>query len=242
LKHSPSRHVLVLIRHYLPGSKHGGPVRSVADLIARLVETSRRLRYVPGVFGLAQKASYLLARRTGNTRWKLAAELSRSIEGSWFLRRGLFGVDDLPNLMGEQQFRNLDKLFRPRDFVRRLSGTLPSNLRMALSVIESKSFMKNQLLRDSDWSSMAHSIELRTPLADSWLLRDLEDVLGVFGEYPRKSLLVGAVTQELPLIIRNRRKTGFNIPITKWINQNSSDSDSKHPSRLWAILVREQFA
>ena len=33
--------------------------------------------------------------------------------------------------------------------------------------------MSNQLLRDSDWASMYHSVELRTPLVDSQLLHDV---------------------------------------------------------------------
>ena len=32
-------------------------------------------------------------------------------------------------------------------------------------------YMKNQLLRDSDWASMFHGIELRTPFVDAYLLR-----------------------------------------------------------------------
>ena len=37
--------------------------------------------------------------------------------------------------------------------------------------------MRNQLLRDSDWASMHHSIELRTPYVDSTLLENLSHVM-----------------------------------------------------------------
>jgi len=33
-------------------------------------------------------------------------------------------------------------------------------------VLEATLYMRNQLLRDADWTSMAHSIELRVPLVD----------------------------------------------------------------------------
>ena len=31
--------------------------------------------------------------------------------------------------------------------------------------------MRNQLLRDTDWASMAHALEVRVPLVDAALLR-----------------------------------------------------------------------
>jgi asparagine synthase (glutamine-hydrolysing) len=39
--------------------------------------------------------------------------------------------------------------------------------------MESSLYMRNQLLRDTDWASMAHSLEVRVPLVDSKLLRSL---------------------------------------------------------------------
>ncbi|MGB7916847.1 MAG: asparagine synthase-related protein, partial [Rhodomicrobium sp.] len=38
--------------------------------------------------------------------------------------------------------------------------------RLKVSALTSAWYMRNQLLRDSDWASMCHSIELRTPLVD----------------------------------------------------------------------------
>ena len=35
-----------------------------------------------------------------------------------------------------------------------------------VSLLESKIYMKNQLLRDTDWASMANSIEVRVPFVD----------------------------------------------------------------------------
>ena len=37
-------------------------------------------------------------------------------------------------------------------------------------MLESSLYMRNQLLRDTDWASMAHSLEVRVPLVDSKLL------------------------------------------------------------------------
>ena len=37
-------------------------------------------------------------------------------------------------------------------------------------MLESSLYMRNQLLRDTDWASMAHSLEVRVPLVDVELL------------------------------------------------------------------------
>ena len=38
--------------------------------------------------------------------------------------------------------------------------------RLALIFLETDFYMKNQLLRDADWASMANSVELRMPFVD----------------------------------------------------------------------------
>ena len=40
-----------------------------------------------------------------------------------------------------------------------------------VAVLESSLYMRNQLLRDTDWASMAHSLEVRVPLVDAELLK-----------------------------------------------------------------------
>ena len=43
--------------------------------------------------------------------------------------------------------------------------------------MESALYMRNQLLRDSDWAGMAHSLEIRVPMVDTELLRRLGPAL-----------------------------------------------------------------
>ena len=37
---------------------------------------------------------------------------------------------------------------------------------LRVSALEMTCYMRNQLLRDSDWSGMAHSLEIRVPFVD----------------------------------------------------------------------------
>ena len=105
-----------------------------------------------------------------------------------------------------------------RDFdvgrcVENLSGTLAADPRLALGQIESTTYLRNQLLRDSDWASMDHSVELRTPLVDAWLLHQLSPLLPAFARFPNKALLAGAPAKPLPGEVIRRPKTGFGIPV-----------------------------
>ena len=77
--------------------------------------------------------------------------------------------------------------------------------------------MRNQLLRDADWAGMAHSVEIRVPLVDAMLLAKLADMGLGAGQRNLKHLLLDACNEpEAPSTIP-RRKTGFLVPIAKWI-------------------------
>ena len=138
-----------------------------------LVRWWRLASHAPGAMTLAQWIADWKARRSSNARWSVAPELAKSLAGAWWLRRGLYCPTELTPLMGEELARCGLANFAPNDWVASKSGVLAADLRLALSQIESSTYLRNQLLRDSDWASMDHSVELRTPLVDAWLLRDL---------------------------------------------------------------------
>ena len=119
-------------------------------------------------------------------------------------------------------------------WVQEMAGPLPSDGRLALGQIESTTYLRNQLLRDSDWASMDHSVELRTPLVDAWLLQDLQPLLGSFRRFPNKRLLAEAPDRPLPEALITRRKTGFGIPIAKWLRQMGRAGYEGDTSRAWA--------
>ena len=112
---------------------------------------------------------------------------------------------------------------------------LPADPRLALGQLESMTYLRNQLLRDSDWASMAHGVELRTPLVDAYLLQQLQPLLGNFHRFPNKRLLAQAPRNPLPEAIITRRKTGFGIPVARWLAEAGMGGDSG--SRGWAVEV-----
>ena len=211
------------------------------DQLPRLVARWKALARIPGVPALARLAGGLQARRSGNARWRHAAEWSSSLEGAWWLRRSLHAPEELPALMGAEPARQALDVAGVQSQVHAMTGPLPANPRLALGQLESMTYLRNQLLRDSDWASMAHGVELRTPLVDAYLLQQLQPLLGNFHRFPNKRLLAQAPHKPLPEAIITRRKTGFGIPVARWLAEAGMGAGSG--SRSWAVEVaRRQWA
>lgn len=200
--------------------------------LPRLVSARMYLRDVPGVRFALRTAGDWQAKRTGNSRWKYLEEWTRTIEGAWWLRHSICAPDRLPSLIGEERAREVLRDFDVVEQVRAMTGALPADLRLALGQIESMTFMRNQLLRDSDWASMDHSLELRTPLVDAHLLAGLRPLLRAFEEYPNKQLLAQCAQHRLPANVGRRPKIGFGIPVSRWLT-----GTNQHLATAWAPVV-----
>ncbi|MBA2262317.1 MAG: asparagine synthase (glutamine-hydrolyzing) [Solirubrobacterales bacterium] len=212
--------------------------------LPRLVSRWGRLSRLPGAKMLSRKAMALAVRRSGNQRWQHAPDWLRSISGAWWLGRGLFSPADLPALMGEDQAAAATQDFDPNSWIGRMSGILPADPRLALALIESTTYLRNQLLRDSDWASMDHSVELRTPLVDAMLLDALTPVLAGFAGGAGKAMLAQAPVPMLPDAIVDRSKTGFGVPMASWLAPAATLLGETHASavaadwpRRWAMTV-----
>jgi asparagine synthase (glutamine-hydrolysing) len=79
--------------------------------------------------------------------------------------------------------------------------------------------MRNTLLRDSDFMSMTHGLELRVPFLDQALVEACFRIPGrekLRGSLP-KGLLLASLGVELPNEIVNRPKRGFTLPFERWL-------------------------
>ena len=90
------------------------------------------------------------------------------------------------------------------------------------------------MLRDSDWSGMAHSLEIRLPLVDSVLFEGLVPLLLCDGGLT-KHQLAGTPLNPLPRSITSRKKTGFSIPVDRWTEKSNHEND--RGLRYWAKTV-----
>jgi asparagine synthase (glutamine-hydrolysing) len=88
-----------------------------------------------------------------------------------------------------------------------------------IALLEATQYMRNQLLRDTDWASMAHSLEVRVPLVDVPLWRRLTARLGPDGLGRGKRLLAQAPLPPIPEGQLRRPKTGFYVPVWEWAGE-----------------------
>ena len=79
--------------------------------------------------------------------------------------------------------------------------------------------MRNQLLRDTDWASMDHSLEVRVPLVDAVLLKRVSRLMVGQRNATGKALIGNSPKKPLPPCILERKKTGFATPIETWLQR-----------------------
>lgn len=194
---------------------------------------------VPGLGVLAEQVQAAFAPLFPRLSPK-AAGMTRyggSLPGAYLLKRGLFLPRELPALMGPELAQEGLRRLRP---LRILGECLPRHLHddhARVASLEMANYMKNQLLRDTDWASMAHSLEVRTPLVDVQLLRAVAGPLLSSPPGNRKHLLANSPARPLPAAVTGRAKTGFATPIAAW--QQRSDmartwDPAKSPPGPWA--------
>ena len=166
-----------------------------------------------------------------------------SYAGAYFLQRGLFMPWELKDLLDPELLQCGLKRLRLMD----LLGSETSKKASAfgrVAGLEASLYMRNQLLRDTDWAGMSHSVEVRTPLVDSQLLATLAPVLTKGADYSKKYLAVAPSTP-LPQSITNRPKTGFVIPMQRWMQKQDGDippHNDAHWSRNWVLRVIKDFS
>jgi asparagine synthase (glutamine-hydrolysing) len=184
-----------------------------------------------------------LGKRLIHPKFAALASLGGSIEGAYFLNRGLFLPQELPALMGPDMAR--DGLARLAGSPLGIGRVEARDATAAVGLLESTWYLRNQLLRDSDWASMDHSLELRTPLVDTHLLAELAPFLSRFRRGAGKALMSQSPRAPLPAAIARRPKTGFGVPMARWLSNRINGVDQRRNERLhgkswarhWAAIV-----
>ncbi len=161
--------------------------------------------------------------------------------GAWMLRRGLRMPWELENdlLSSEMVSEGLARL-RPLEMVRSAMTPAAMGSFGRIAALESSLYMRNQLLRDTDWASMAHSLEVRTPLADVALLEAAAAFAPPSDRPLLKADLAFAPLEPLPRAVVERRKTGFGVPTSAWQRDKSGSEASSNPhdgARDWASFI-----
>ena len=139
-----------------------------------------------------------------------------------------------PDLVREG-WETLQPVLRMDDMVDHLPTT-----HAKISALELTHYMRNTLLRDSDWAGMAHSLEIRTPLVDVAVFRALSPYMVKPERLPTKRDMAMMPKKPLPDTVINRPKTGFSIPVQEWV-ESAGRTERTRGLRGWAVRVYNSF-
>jgi asparagine synthase (glutamine-hydrolysing) len=197
--------------------------------VPRMEYFSQWWTHVPAGMRGAAAGIFTSLRAENDQNRKLAALVRENgrIVHPYFLARMLFTPEQRARLL--QKGGEDDLAASPNGSATGANAELRSRLahtsRMdpvnRVSYLEARCYMLNTLLRDSDFMSMAHGLEVRVPLIDHRLA---EETLAVPGAWKLSSdtpkpLLVGALRGALPDSIVHRPKRGFTLPFERWVRE-----------------------
>jgi len=234
--------------------------------IPKIMEIRRRLDRIPGVERTLRNPDPWVARATRGRRLpKLVRALAygKNEAGAYYTERGLFSPPEIRSLLAPEIVNAVDACEPRASLTKRLDlEAIPPEER--IFALEMRQYLQVQLLRDTDVTSMRHSLEVRTPLVDLDLLRAAVRVPAHLRRAgPAKRVLREAPTPPVPEAVWNRPKQGFTLPFDSWLREGSIPSiPSSHPwllrdaqdsvgrsvasgrlhwSRLWALIVLGDF-
>lgn len=196
-------------------------------------------------------AAVAYGRMRGRENWMRLASLSDSwgAEGVYRAVRGFFAPQQVCDLLGITE-SELSLIIQEH-----FSGSgAPVSERAPMAAlfnyIEVKRYLHDQLLRDTDVFSMAHSIEARVPFLDHTVV---ECAAGLSQEckvskQENKPVLVNAVGDTAVTRAATRAKRGFSFPLRIWMKQHQEDlrhlalsGGSLNPvaiNRMWSAFER----
>jgi asparagine synthase (glutamine-hydrolysing) len=187
--------------------------------VPRMEQFVRWWGYLPKALRLPLAAIFArsAAKTDRNRKLAVLALSNGRLIHPYFLSRMLFTPYQRDGLLQRSDERDVDMANQVlRDS---LSRTRLLDSVNRVSYLESRCYMLNTLLRDADFMSMAHGLEIRVPLIDHRFAERVFTVPGSWkleGNDP-KHLLVTALQGALPLGIVRRKKRGFTLPFEHWL-------------------------
>ena len=210
--------------------------------IPRVVRNLALFRYMPVLAGIFERAHSAVVPKTArfSPKTALLPKYGHSYEGAYLVKRGLYLPDELEALLGRDMAEAGLRELAILDRIRETMTPDPGSPVARVAALESALFMRNQLLRDIDWASMAHSLEVRVPLVDVFLLRQVAPAVFSNGTLDGKDLMARSPRTPLPAAVLSRKKTGFTLPIREWLAAHHAEVPKLFGMRPWALFLYEQ--
>ena len=203
--------------------------------IPRLVRAVRPLESIPGLGPAFRIVSAPLLRRFTSPKYASLLEYGGTYGSAYLLRRGLYMPWELPRLLDGEIVKQGWSELGTLSLLNQTAQPVDSPY-FKVVALESAWYMRNQLLRDADWASMAHSVEVRVPLVDVALFRAVMR-LSRRGRGPSKLDFARTPAVSLPDAVLHRRKTGFSIPVREWLADRNQIQTNERGMRGWALRL-----
>lgn len=172
--------------------------------------------------------------------------------GEYLMYRGLFAPSTVAQLLDASEKEVIDSLQLLHEYY----PEKPLRDGNRVSSLEASLYMQNQLLKDTDFMSMWHALEIRVPFLDKFLVNTIAQIHTSIKFKSPKYLLIEAFKDELPEEIWNRKKQGFTFPFANWLKhadfikpENKREqkfyadfcADKISWSRYWSIILLNRF-
>lgn len=152
-----------------------------------------------------------------NPKYPLIYNYGKDLENTFLLQRSLFMPNDIKEMINSNEFKLgwdelgiLENIYKDTKDIK--------SKKLSIMHLEIKYYLCSKLLRDIDWTSMSHSIEIRTPFVDWFFFKKLMPLLKSNINFNKKSLL-DTVKNKIPNELYKRKKTGFGIPYKDYLNK-----------------------
>jgi asparagine synthase (glutamine-hydrolysing) len=227
----------------------GYPSFSRIPFIVKYMQLLKEDNYLSSFLSFAVKG--LGKYRSISPKLSGLAQYGATYSGAYLLQRGLFLPEELGQIMGVDEAREGLELLQPLRLISDCLDTESKHSNANVSILESSMYMKNQLLRDMDWASMSHSLEVRTPFVDSHFLKAVAPLALTKQKSCDKELLLNSCSAPVRRILKSRAKSGFNVPLGHFINKLDDYDNWKGieclrgpnvaSSRRWSFVVMSKY-
>lgn len=208
--------------------------------IPRMVRMLRPFAAVPALGRGFRRMTGPALKYFASPKYAGMLEYGGDFASAYLLRRSLFMPWELPDLLDTDLVRAGWRELQALPALRQTIAGV-DDARMRITALETAWYMRSQLLRDTDWASMAHSLEVRVPLVDIELFRTVTALLHAGRDFGKIEMSATA-RPPLPPAIVEREKTGFSTPIGTWLEQSGPSGRTGYRGyRNWAQRVYTIF-
>ncbi len=232
-------------------------------LVPRLLAWQRAVSRV-GIMRPVLAAALAAVPSSRSAKLKESFSHSPNVRSAYLAVRGVLSAEELSGVLAPGPLRDAARELNAADALSALAPDLPGDPVSATRVLELRGYMHNQLLRDTDVMSMAHSLEVRVPFLDHPVVEYAArlPLQSPTNGRPPKWLLRKAVG-DLLHPQTDRAKRGFTFPLGIWLRgplrprvedvfEGSSNlfrpaavarlwaqvqASPAHWSRLWVLVV-----